>query len=73
MNSIEKIQTYIKRTGVKYSAGSPYGMDLNDMFGLRQLANNDLVGALILAFEYMEGQRESGAPRREARRVSNET
>lgn len=61
MNEIEKIKRYIERTGVKYSTGSPYGMDLNDMFGLRQIANNDLVGALILAFEYGRAERQSRA------------
>lgn len=61
MNEIEKIKRYIERTGVKYSTGSPYGMDLNDMFGLRQTANNDLIGALILAFEYGRAKGERSA------------
>lgn len=64
MSSIEKIQTYIKRTGVKYSTGSPYGMDFKDMSGLRQIANNDLVGALILAFEYGRAKGERSAKAR---------
>lgn len=61
MDTIEKIQGYIKRTGVKYKNATPYQMTLGEMFALAHLARGDVAGAICLAFNYGRAKGERSA------------
>lgn len=52
MSEIGKIQRYIDLTGKKYPDGTPYQMNINELFALSHLAEKDVAGAIYLAFEY---------------------
>lgn len=68
MSEIEKIKQYIERTGVKYPNGTPYQMDLMEMFALAHLACEDAVGAVCLAFDYGRAKGERSARAAQKRR-----
>lgn len=51
MSEIEKIQRYIERT-TKFPDGTPYQMNLQELFGLSHMSEGDVVGAICLAFDY---------------------
>lgn len=61
MDTIEKIQRYIERTGVKYQTGTPYQMNLGEMFALAHLSREDVTGAICLAFDYGRAKGERSA------------
>ena len=70
MDTIEKIQGYIRRTGVKYKDTTPYQMNLREMFALTHMAEEDLISTICLAFDYgrAKGERSArAAQRREVR------
>ena len=64
MNEIEKIQRYIQLTGVEYRLGSPYQMNLGELFVLSEM--DDKGAAICLAFNYgrAKGERSARAARR---------
>lgn len=64
MNEIEKIQKYIDLTGVNYAGGSPYQMNLGELFALCRM--DDIGDAICLAFEYgrAKGERSARAAQR---------
>jgi len=68
MSEIEKIQRYIKRTGGKFQRETYYRMNLQELFGLSKILEEDTTGAICLAFDYgrAKGYREAKA---EARRT----
>ncbi len=71
MDTIEKIQWYINRTGVKYKIATPYQMNLGEMFALAHLAGEDVTGAICLAFDYgrAKGERSARAAAKAERRA----
>lgn len=72
MNNIEKIRTYIRCTGVKYSESTPYQMKTSDLFALIHMAENDTSGAICLAFEYGRAKGERSAKTVQKRRTIRE-
>lgn len=52
MTKIEKIQRYIDRTGGNFPDGTPYQMNIDELFALIHMADGDVAGAICLAFNY---------------------
>lgn len=52
MSEIEKIQRYIDRTGKKYPDGTPYQMNIGEIFALAHMTAEDAGAAICVAFEY---------------------
>lgn len=71
METIEKIQGYIKHTGVKYRDATPYQMNLGELFALAHLAGEDVTGAICLAFDYgrAKGERSARAAKKQGAAV----
>ena len=69
MDTIEKIQGYIKRTGVEYKDTTPYQMNLGEMFVLTHLAREDVISAICLAFDYGRAKGERSARAAQGREV----
>lgn len=68
MDEIEKIQRYIKNTGVQYKLTTPYQMNLGEMLALCHMDNR--LEAICQAFEYgrAKGARSArAAQKREAK------
>lgn len=67
---IDRIQKYIDRTGVKYASGSPYQMNLEELFALRGM--DDFGSAICLAFDYgrAKGERSARAAQRKKQTVA---
>lgn len=59
MDTIEKIQGYIRRTGVEYPLATPYQLTLMEVFALRHM--DDISAAICLAFEYGRAKGERSA------------
>ena len=64
MNELEKIQKYIRKTGVTYPLTSPYHLNLMELSALRHMG--DASKAICLAFEYgrAKGERSARAAQR---------
>lgn len=69
MDTIEKIQGYIKRTGVKYKDATPYQMNMGEPFALAHLAGEDVTAAICLAFDYGRAKGERSARAEQKRRA----
>lgn len=52
MSEIEKLQRYINRTDGAFPPGTPYQMNINELFALTHMADEDVTGAICLAFDY---------------------
>lgn len=52
MSEIEKMKRYIDKTNMDITTGSPYQMNINEMFRLSHISAEDATGAIILAFNY---------------------
>lgn len=52
MSEIEKIQRYIERTSMKNGKGKAYQMNLQEMFGLAHMTEDDCLAAICMAFDY---------------------
>lgn len=52
MSEIEKLQRYIDRTNGAFPRGTPYQMNINEMFALAHMAAENVTEAICLAFDY---------------------
>lgn len=52
MGCIEKMRRYIELTGARYSDVDPYQMNSDDLAALCEMAADDFMAAICLAFEY---------------------
>lgn len=52
IEKIQKIKRYITRTSSKFQQGTPYQMNLGELFTLAHMTAKDTVGAICLAFDY---------------------
>lgn len=52
MSEIEKILRYIDHTDSKFQHGTPYQMNIGEVFALTHMIAEDASGAVCLAFEY---------------------
>ncbi len=52
MSEIEAIYRYIKLTGVKYDVNTPYQMKMHDVVALLHISSEDVIKAIMLAFDY---------------------
>ena len=50
--SVEKMRRYIELTGARYSDIAPYQMGCDDLAALYEMAADDFMAAIRLAFEY---------------------
>lgn len=52
MSEIEKLRRYIDRTDGAFPCGTPYQMNISELFALAHMADEDITGAICLAFDY---------------------